>query len=99
MTDPLPIRIFQIHDCEWWAGRTLDEVVDAAARCWGFDEGSDDYRMMREEAIELTDETMVRLQFHYDEDNPALKRSFRDELRERIKDPANTFPQYFAGVE
>jgi hypothetical protein len=99
MTDPLPIRIFQIHDTEWWAGRTMQEVVDAAAKAWGFEVGSDDYRMMTEEAIELTDETMDRLQFSYDDDNAALKRTFRDELDLRIADPTNTFPQFFAGVE
>ena len=99
MTAPLPIRIFQISDTEWWAGATMDEVLADAARAWGFDIDSDDYRMMREEAIELTDASMARLQYSYDEDNPALKRSFRDELDLRLADPANTFPQFFAGVE
>lgn len=99
MTDPLPIRIFQIHDTEWWAGRTMDEVLAAAARAWGFDVGSQDYQMMKDDAIELTDDTMDRLQYSYDDDNAALKRSFRDELDLRIADPTSTFPQFFAGVE
>lgn len=99
MTAALPIRIFQISDTEWWAGATMDEVLADAARAWGFDIDSDDYRMMREEAIELTDASMARLQYSYDEDNPALKRSFRDELDLRLADPTNTFPQFFAGVE
>lgn len=80
MDSPLPWRVFRVTDCEWWFARTLEEAIADCKRETGVD---DDYF---DEAHELTEEELDRLQFTDDPEDPlSARRSFREELAARIE--------------
>lgn len=98
MTDPLPLRVFRLNDCDWWIARTLEEAkVSYQADCGPMaDEEAFD------EPRELTDEELDRLKFHDRDDADRIIRktirTFREELRQQIHvDPVT--PRQFACTE
>jgi hypothetical protein len=94
---PRVIRIYEVTEGEWWAAESLDAAISYANETYGF--GEQELKMQTEEAQELTDEAMDRLQFNYDEDDRTKRHSFRTELDMRLADPAQTFPQFFAAID
>lgn len=98
MTDPLPLRVFRLNDCDWWIARTLEEAkVSYQGEC-----GPMDDEEAFDEPRELTDEELDRLKFHDRDDRDRVIRktirTFREELRQQIKaDP--TTPRMFACTE
>lgn len=98
MTDPLPLRVFRLNDCDWWIARTLEEAkVSYQADCGPMaDEEAFD------EPRELSDAELDRLKFHdRDEADRIIRktiRTFREELRQQIHvDPVT--PRMFACTE
>ena len=98
MTDPLPMRVFRLNECDWWMARSLIEAKADYLATFGpmpEDEAFDDPR-------ELSDADLDRLQFvDTDVDENPIKgsrRSFREELQQRIEAGAN-WPQHFASTE
>lgn len=98
MTDPLPLRVFRLNDCDWWAARTLEEAKADYQKCCG--------PMADEEAFdeprELTDAELDRLKFHDRDDADRIIRktirTFREELRQQAHaDPIT--PRMFACTE
>lgn len=93
MSAPLPWRVFRVSDCEWWLARSLDEARAHYREFTGED--------IDEDARELTDAELCRLQFIDDPDRPLAKgrkRSFAKELALRISAGVDG-PQMFACSE
>lgn len=82
------IKVFRLNDYEWWAGPSLDACIADWKKWTGLDEEELD------EPRELTAENMERLRF-VDPDDETVKRSFTEELAERVK-AGLEFPQPFA---
>jgi hypothetical protein len=98
MTDPLPMRVFRINDCDWWMARTSEDAKASYLEILGpmpDDEAFDDPH-------ELSDAELDRLMFVDvdDHDQPLKKtrRTFREELQRRI-DAGVTVPEMFASTE
>lgn len=100
MTEPLPWRVFMLNDYEWYMARSLDEAKATAAEQWGYTIEQCERDELFDEAEELDDAALDRLQFCDDThlpDGPMIKRSFREELARRSAiDPK---PQLFASTE
>lgn len=98
MTDPLPLRVFRLNDCEWWLAQTLAIAKADYQRCCG--------PMPDEEAFdephELSDDELCKLHFVDTDDNEApikaSRRTFHEELRQQIKSDPIT-PRLFACTE
>lgn len=98
MADPLPLRVFRLNDCDWWAARTLEEAKADYQKCCG--------PMADEEAFdeprELTDAELDRLKFHDRDDADRIIRktirTFREELRQQAHADSIT-PRMFACTE
>lgn len=92
-------RIFQINDCDWWAGEDLESVKAAFAAESGYktvtqceaDGLIDDPRPLSEEELD-------RLQFCYDWPARNRKTSFRLRLQELIESQT-PMPCVFASTE
>lgn len=96
MTDPLPMRVFRMNDCDWWMARSLDEAKADYISQTGSTEDE-----LCPDARELTEEELDRLRFtDTDEyERPIGKTcSFRKELQRRI-DAGVTRPGMFASTE
>ena len=90
------IKVFRLNDCDWYAGRSLEECVVAYAKECGasVEDAKDD------DARELTDAEMERLQFIDGKpgEKDAVKRSFKDQLALMIAE-GTEFPAFFASTE
>lgn len=96
MTDPLPMRVYAMNDCDWWMARSLEEAK--ADYC--HETGSTEAELCPD-ARELTDEELDRLRITDTDENerPTGKaRSFRKELQRRV-DEGVTKPEMFASTE
>jgi hypothetical protein len=85
------IKVFQVNDYEWWAGRTWEEVKKAYIEMAGEDVDEDEF-----DGFELTDEDLNDYVVH-DEDGKTC-RSFREELENMISS-GMWFPCFFATTE
>ncbi len=93
----MAIRVFEINDVEWWAGDCTPEemlkfYMDETGVTHEEATGSED-----EYPKPLTEEEMDKMKF-CDEDNPSVKRTFREELQ-RMIDGGAKFPSFFATTE
>lgn len=87
----MKIKIFQLNDCDWWAGEDLKSVKKVYAE--EVDSDSD----LTEDARELTEKEMNELVFA-DETGSGNGRSFKDQLK-RLIDNGQEFPCFFATSE
>lgn len=88
------IKIWNMDDCDWYAGRSLDEACALYKEHTG--EMPDP-----ENVSELSSDDLDRLKFIVDEPNRVAdpKRiSFREQLQNLV-DAGETFPFYFASTE
>lgn len=98
MTDPLPMRVFRMNDCDWWMARTLEDAKASYQETLG--------PVHEEEAFndprELTDAELDRLMFcdvdEHDRPMKKTRRTFREELQRRI-DAGVTVAEMFASTE
>ena len=88
IANALPIKVFRLNDYEWWAGPSLAACIADWKKWTGLEEDELD------EPRELTAEEMARVQF-VDPDDEKVKRSFAEELSERVS-AGLEFPQPFA---
>lgn len=89
------MKIFQINDCDWWVGESLDACIGdyIANYC--------DADSVDEDARELTDEELDSLFFtdtDCDERPTGFKRTFREQLAVEIA-AGGEFPRMFASTE
>jgi len=90
------IKVFRMNDCDWYAGRNLEEVKTFMLAQTGMpgDEAFDDPQ-------ELPDQAMNKLCFrHTDEDDlpEGQTISFAERLAEMIAE-GQEFPAFFASTE
>jgi hypothetical protein len=95
---PLPWRVFQLSDYEWWIARTLEEAIADSMKESGC--GPEGY----EDAAEVSDEAMDRLKFIENPELPRedwVRRTFREELARRAAsdEPCDRKPGLFASTE
>jgi len=99
------IKVYQLNDCDWWAGHDLDSVKLAYARDVGFEtvaeaEAANVFYCMHE----LTAEEMAAQKFVDGDDpinadgTPGGELPFREALQ-RMIDRGDTFPCFFASTE
>ncbi len=96
MTAPMPWRVFQLNDCDWWIARTLEEAIADCKRETGMEDR--DFT----EARELTEGELDRLKFIEDRELPKkewVRRTFREELARRSAAPYEESPGLFASTE
>lgn len=96
MTAPLPWRVFQMSECDWWVARSAAEAQADYQQQTGV-EADELYGFH-----ELSDAEMERLQFiDSDEDERPTggKRSFAAELARRVADDRLSAPEMFATTE
>lgn len=95
MTDPIPFRVYQLNDYEWWMARSLeDAIADWCSVTGCTTEDCDDAR-------ELTDAELDSFRFFdegVDESGNTITRTFREELARRVA-AGETEPQLFATTE
>lgn len=84
------IKVFQLNDSDWWAGRSLEEVKVVYMKETGLpeDEAFDN-------PLELSAETMSKLKF-VREDNSKV--TFQDQLDFLVANEFE-FPCFFASTE
>ena len=88
------VKVFQLNDCDWWAGYDLKSVMADYSKETGVppDEAFEDPH-------ELTDEEMEACTHYGNADRPEdPPRSFRQELNMMIEAGAG-FPAFFASTE
>ncbi len=84
-------KVYQINDCDWWAGYGLESTKAAYIEETGVT-AEDAF----DEPRELTDEDMMRLQFTGD--GESLLISFHEQLDKMISENIE-FPCFFASTE
>jgi hypothetical protein len=97
MSAPIPWRVFQMNDCDWWIARSLDEALADYKLQTGYGPGDEEV----EDARELTEEQLDSLTFHdSDEDDcpNGITRTFREELARRVAEGLDS-PEMFASTE
>lgn len=82
------IYVFQINECCWFAGYSLEECIEEAAE--NYDEQRDD------EAREVSDIEMKRLKFFDEDTNETM--TFAEQL-DRMIAKGEKFPTLFAHTE
>lgn len=98
MTDPLPLRVFRMNDCEWWLATTLEQAKADYMKTVGPMPEEDAF----DEPHELSDDELLKLHFvDMDDGERAIgksRRTFREELSlQRAADPVT--PRLFACTE
>ena len=94
MTPIQGIKIFQMDECDWWAGESLAACTADYIEQLGSDETLDDPH-------ELSDEDIDRLIFTEDDGRSlrnGTQKPFRQKLEEMVKEGCQ-FPQMFASTE
>ena len=90
----LQISVFCITDCEWWAGVTLQDCIEAAGRMWGM--SGDELAEHVEDAYGLSDtELDIR---NLTADDEGAKQTFR-QAHDQLCAEGIPFPAFFAGTE
>ena len=87
------MKVFQLNECDYWVGETLEACIAAAKEEWGetcFDEVMD-----RSEPCELDEKAMNILKFH---DENGETRTFAEQLTRDISE-GGKFPRCFASSE
>lgn len=93
--DPQPVKVFELDDCTWWAGYSLEQCIADARR----QHGDDCYEDAEECGRECTAEEMRALTTVDDRECSACeKRTFAAELARRVA-AGEQFPQFFACTE
>lgn len=89
------VKIFQMNDCDWWIGPSLDACKADYVEHTGDPDSVDD------DAHELTDAELDRLMFtdcDEDERPTGMKIPFREQLAVEIAQ-GGEFPRMFASTE
>jgi hypothetical protein len=89
------MKVVSVNDYEWWAGESVEACVKAAMEISGCP--AEEF----EDAYELDDEQLDRLQFQDGDENEqpvGTPRSFRAQLAIVVAEGGN-FPQLFACTE
>lgn len=89
------MKIFQLNDCDWWIGPSLEACKK------GYTENYGDADGIQGDAHELDDEELNRLIFtDWDEDGrpTGIKRTFREQLAVEVE-KGGEFPRMFASTE
>lgn len=87
------LKIFQMDDCEWWIGdATVEEMMAAMDEEYGEQD-----RTFGDPPHELCEEELDLLQYSYDENDPKVSRSFREQLA--LEDHSDPTPRMFASTE
>ena len=92
----MAIKVFQLDDCDWWAGETLaDCIAEARRQC-----GADSYPDAEQEGRELAPEAMQRLIYVDDSDGAQtpVRRTFAEQLAREVAE-GGEFPRLFASTE
>ncbi len=93
MTEKQKPKVFQINDCDWWAGYDLESTKVAYVKETGVPPEDAFYNPR-----ELTDEEMDTLLHHGDDGEHKEPITFRQEL-ERMIESGFEFPWFFASTE
>jgi hypothetical protein len=105
--DPLPIKVFAMNDCDWYAAATAEDALRGMATALCFPDGPQGIADMRNEydvgdPVEVSAADMERLRFRFlDEDGetvPESSTTFRERLAEMVRDRED-FPCFFASTE
>lgn len=94
----MTIRIFEINDCDWWAGDcTPEEILAAYLEETGctHEEATGDISVF---PAELSEQALDRLTFVREDPEGDTKVTFREELQAMVSRGA-TFPCSFASTE
>lgn len=86
------IKVFQLNDYEWWAGESLESVVEYYEN--NVTNDPDEMEELKD-AYELSDEALDTLIFN---DEDGSQKTFRQELENCIKEKQE-FPCFFATSE
>ena len=86
------IKVFQLNEYEWWAGESLESVLEHYKN--NVTDDPDEIEEL-EDAYELSDGALDKLIFN---DEDGSKRTFREELDNCIKEKQE-FPCFFATTE
>ncbi len=89
------MNVFQINDCDWWIGESLDACVQ------DYREHCDDDPDYTEDARELTNAELDTLKFSVSDDDErptGEKRTFREQLAIEVAE-SGKFPRMFASTE
>lgn len=86
------IKVFQLNDCDWWAGSDLESVKAAYLAETGVDQDE-----AFDEPYELSEAQIERLKFRRDDDNHT-EATFKEEL-ERMVAEGQKFPCFSASTE
>jgi hypothetical protein len=91
------MKIFKINDCEWYIGESLNACMTQYKVDYGVKDGEAGDPMYFDYS-EVSEQELDELEFNYDEDEPSLSRSFRDEMAIQIN-KGGAFPRLFATTE
>ena len=95
-TQRVPVKVFRLNDCDWYAGSSLQECIEHCVKETGFarEDAADS------DARELTDAEMERLKFIDGEpgDKAAPRITFKERLAQMVAE-GTTFPCFFASTE
>jgi len=89
----MTIKVFQLDDCDWWAGESLEACIEAGREACG--KGC--YEDAEAEGYQVSDEAMRTLKIRRDEDSQEPI-TFETYLAELIA-AGEKFPVYFASTE
>ena len=93
--DTNALKIFQMNDCDWWIGESLEACVK------DYQGNIDDDPEYTQDARELTDQELDSLMFYDADENErpsGVKRTFREQLALEVK-CGGEFPRMFASSE
>lgn len=93
------MKIFEMNDCEWYAGESVEDCIEAFVKDNG--EELEFWEECRDEGYPklLSEKEMQDLNFLEDPyDSECPKRSFKDELN-RMIERGDKFPCFFATTE
>lgn len=89
------MKVFEINDCDWWIGESLESCIQ------DYRDNVDDDPICTEDARELTDEELDTLKFTVCDENErptGEKITFREQLAIEISE-GGEFPRMFASTE
>ncbi len=91
------IKIFAMNDCDWYAGRTAEEVEKKLQE--DSDYNDDDWKLWGQSAKEIRKESYITMYVVRELDEGGTEEAtFRTRLNEMIEEGA-AFPCFFASTE
>ena len=90
----MTIKVFQLDDCDWWAGESLADCIAAAREEFG--KGS--YCDAEDDGVQVSDESMRKLKVHLDEDRRGEPVTFEARLASMVA-AGEKSPVLFASTE